>query len=562
MVSPWAWIPFSRLGMQTSFSVFSLALHAIRFVKIPDRVQAILTVALAGSPRKSLEQSGVRRGRALASRVMDLTGAGVLDGLYIPTATPPILSPLALYRDEFTSYVFSDAQDLQAATNYSMCPIDPFTDFPPLEGTPNLASVPISRRPRERRSVASAWGRMYHPYRTTTHRQYKAQESHRGSGMDAPLVRGLVPLESTPHPCGGYNVQSSQRSSNAVAGPSRIRLEDLDCEYDGAIDSTTIPSAYLSLSGHSTSTSPSASLNDTGDAIMSQPAPIFGPYAQVDIADDISDIAPGDGFTRPGLSSFSPLSSWQTDRFDALPSSWEYPGLSSNVLAGSFVEMPWLFDELEALAKSAPFHFGDDELDPHLLVDSEGAASTRTTSSDDRSPTHDDFNEALLWLSPTEFAKEHRQMFRCRLPRDSKRRGLLDAALSADSDECGALCHTPAAFDRHLTVDHEIPHAKDVKDSARCAWPKCKSQKVMEVGSYHRHVLEKHAMHWRCPFVNCPQRERETMDKKTGEKVTSYPRHTNLGTHIREYHDPGDLQRMKLMYGQGWKFAFACFHGQ
>ncbi|KAJ3508372.1 hypothetical protein NLJ89_g5796 [Agrocybe chaxingu] len=296
--------------------------------------------------------------------------------------------------------------------------------------------------------------------------------------MDPPLVQDLVPSESTPCTFGGYNVQPSQSSSSAVAGPSRIRLEDLISEYDGALHSTPT-SAYSSLAGSSSSLS--TSNHTTVDAVIFQEAPYFGPYAQVDATDDIPEIAFCNAFSQPGLSSLSSVSSWQMKGFDASLYSGPCPDFSS--------------DELEALgANSAPFHFGD--------------------------------------------------------------------ALSAGSDECGAIFHTPAAFDRHLTVDHEIPNAKDVKHSALCAWPKCKSQKVMEVGSYHRHVLERHAMHWRCPFVDCPKRERETVDKKTGEKVMSYPRHTNLGTHIRDDHDPGDLLRIKALYGQSWKFAFACFHGQ
>ncbi|KAJ3517034.1 hypothetical protein NLJ89_g759 [Agrocybe chaxingu] len=172
------------------------------------------------------------------------------------------------------------------------------------------------------------------------------------------------------------------------------------------------------------------------------------------------------------------------------------------------------------------------------------------------------------WFSPEVFAENHTWNIRCRLARNSKTRGLfdktgtaLDPAIDRDVD-CGSTFDDPAAFVQHLEFQHRVTNAKHgQKGLSRCAWAGCNSE--LGVGSYHRHVAEKHAMHWRCPYKECTGRHiRKGVNRTIGGYVQSYARINLLENHIRSHHSGDDLATMKAAYGDGWKLAYAVLTPQ
>ncbi|CAA7269685.1 unnamed protein product [Cyclocybe aegerita] len=172
------------------------------------------------------------------------------------------------------------------------------------------------------------------------------------------------------------------------------------------------------------------------------------------------------------------------------------------------------------------------------------------------------------WFSPEEFAENHTWNILCRLARDSKTRGLFDATGTAldptinQSVECGEVFEDPAAFVQHLERHHRVTNAKHGQNgNSKCAWGRCTSE--MTVGSYHRHVTEKHAMHWRCPYKECTERQiRKGVNRTIGGTVQSYARINLLENHIRSHHSSDDLVTMKAAYGDGWKLAYAVLTPQ
>ncbi|KAJ3516925.1 hypothetical protein NLJ89_g825 [Agrocybe chaxingu] len=140
-------------------------------------------------------------------------------------------------------------------------------------------------------------------------------------------------------------------------------------------------------------------------------------------------------------------------------------------------------------------------------------------------------------------------LLKCRLKKGSTRGGRITDRITnsprheehsmahATLVECGGLFHTPQQFSEHLSRTHDIPKAKGKNDEfSLCAWTNCCMEKPITAGSYHRHILEAHAIHWVCPIEGCEQRTTTRLNWRTQARVRSYPRKASLKTHIEAAH--------------------------